>query len=429
MNSNSNITSDLPNTVAPARIRVLMLATYFPKPGRDTIGSWALDQAQSLVESGIDLKVVSLTPWLPRGVFRSDAGRAIADCPPEFQWGTVQTLYPRWPYYHMNPVRRWSYANPLPFLNAAFRVAKAGLLKVMEDFKPDIVFAHHSAVNGFVAARLKALTGVPFIVTDHSFEEIEACYKFPRRRAAYEYVAENASCMIGVCARMERQIAKLLPAARTRTVHNGFPDFPAGLLLNPRPAALQDKLVIFSAGMFYTRKNFPLLIDVFAKVSAVFPNAVLRIAGDGAEMDLVKNKVAEHKLQGKVELLGLIPRTRVLQEVAWSDVFALIGRDEPFGVVFLEALSAAVPIVCCSDCGITDIVSGGRDAMIVPPGDLAAAVESLCALLRDEALRKRIGAAGLELFRGSLRGSANAAAIGELIHEAIGKPVVSTIAA
>jgi glycosyltransferase involved in cell wall biosynthesis len=284
-------------------------------------------------------------------------------------------------------------------------------------------------VNGYVAARLKALTGVPFLVTDHSFEEIEACYRFPRRRATYEYVAENASYMIGVCARMERQIGALLPAARTRTVHNGFPDFQADLLLQPRPVKLREKLVVFSAGMFYTRKNFPLLIDVFAEVSAAVPNAILRIAGDGAEMELVKNKVAEHQLQGKVELLGLMPRTRVLQEVAWSDVFALIGRDEPFGVVFLEAMSAAVPIVCCSDCGITDIVTGGRDAMIVPPGNRAAAVESLSALLGDEALRKRIGAAGLELFRSRLRGSANAAAIGELIHAAIGKPAASDMAA
>jgi hypothetical protein len=65
--------------------------------------------------------------------------------------------------------------------------------------------------------------------------------------------------------------------------------------------------------------------------------------------------------------------------------------------------------------------------MIVPPGNLAAAIETLCNLLGDEALRKRIGAAGLELFRTRLRGSANSAAIGELIHEAIGNPVVSTI--
>jgi glycosyltransferase involved in cell wall biosynthesis len=77
-----------------------------------------------------------------------------------------------------------------------------------------------------------------------------------------------------------------------------------------------------------------------------------------------------------------------------ADIFALIGWREPFGVVYLEAMAAGVPVLACNDGGFADIVQDGVDAFLVPPRNVQAAAEKLRLLLGDPGLRKKIARAG-----------------------------------
>lgn len=63
-------------------MKVLMLATYFPKPLNPLMDTWALAQAQALKRQGLEIEVVSFTAWVPRLIARSSGARAYAECPP-----------------------------------------------------------------------------------------------------------------------------------------------------------------------------------------------------------------------------------------------------------------------------------------------------------------------------------------------------------
>src|SRR3954453_5226300 len=153
-------------------MRVLMLATYFPKPMNPIMGSWALSQAQALQRNGADVQVISFTSWVPRAVAKTRGSAAYATCPREYSWDGLHVSYPRWLVYPVGPFRRWTEQYPEAFLNPGWLSARPVLERRIRQFRPDVIYAHHTGVNGFLAERVYQAHGIPYVVTDHDFGEI-----------------------------------------------------------------------------------------------------------------------------------------------------------------------------------------------------------------------------------------------------------------
>lgn len=398
--------------------RVLFLATFFPRPLNMLLGPWALAQAQALRRRIPSLQVVSLTPWVPGFATRSAGARAYADCPASHRFGDLEVLYPRWLLYPIMPFKRWAYPDPHRQLQLGWRSAAGKLRTLIRQSRPDVLFAHHTAASGYVCRQLQLEFGIPYIVTDHDFDEVADCEKFPGRKALFAEVYRNASAVIAVSRRMETDMRRLFPDAPAQTVHNGTDPIPAAFFTQPRPAELIGKKIIFSAGMFYQRKGIPLLVEAFARIAARHSTALLRIAGDGVERPQIESAIRAAGLEQRVVLLGKVSHEVVLQEMVWADAFALIGWDEPFATVFIEAMSAGKPIVCANDGGITDVVRDGVHGLTVPPRQVDAAASALDVILADDAGRVRMGAAAKSLAEESLTWDANASAMVTLFRQA-----------
>jgi glycosyltransferase involved in cell wall biosynthesis len=400
-------------------LRVLMLATYFPKPLNPFMGNWALTQAQALQRNGIDLIVVSLTSPVPQFLAVTKGADAYAKCPLRYEWDGLTSLYPRWLYYQVGPARILNQHYPGVSGAIGWLTARRALLAAIRDFRPDLIYAHHTAVNGYLAVKLKRLTGLPFLVGDHDFDEIESCRSQPARRRVFEEVTRESAVMIAVSKRMEREMKDQFPHSRTCTIHGGTDPVPRAMSSKPRPAELRGKRIIFSCGAFYHRKGFPLLIEAFACIADKYPDAQLRIMGDGEERSIVEQRIRDHKLESRITLLGRAPLGENIQEMVWCDAFALIGWDEPLGTVYLEALSAGKPVICCSDCGITDAVEDGVHGLVVPPRDVTAAAAALDRLLGDTELRNQLGRSGLHLFETALSWDSHAQRMKKLFSQAL----------
>jgi glycosyltransferase involved in cell wall biosynthesis len=424
--------------------RVLFLATYFPKPGIDLMGVWALAQAHALGRAGSEVTVASLTPWLPRALGRLardapatqwwKAGLAHrlrragvwAAAPPTHRWGELRADYPRWLHYpQLEPLRRRAYRDPGAQLALAWRSARRALDRLVEETRPEVIFAHHTAINGYVALRLAERHGLPFVTADHDFGEVTDAERLPGRRRIFEAVAARAATMVAVAERMERDLRRLVPSARIVTVHNGADQPPARLWSVPRPRELDGRTVVFTASNFYVRKGIPGLVEAFARVAGRHPDAVLRIAGDGPDSDAVDAAVAAAGLGERIVRLGLLDHDAVLQELVWADVFALTGWDEPWGVIYTEAMAAGTPLVWSTGGGIDDVLEDGIHGRGVPPRNLAAAADALDELLGDGVARRTMGAAARELFEGRLTWDANASEMLRILGAATGRPLAA----
>jgi glycosyltransferase involved in cell wall biosynthesis len=406
-------------TASSQPLRVLMLASYFPKPLNPLMGNWALAQAQALRRNGVDLRVISCTSWVPRLMARSKGSRAYAYCPSETEWDGTPVSYPRWLFYPVGPFRNVNDKYPdLPGLVSWLSV-RTSIRNAVRAFRPKLIYAHHTGANGHLALRIHREFGLPYVITDHDFGELKMCETWPRRRRLFERVALDAAAMVSVARRMELQMKAMFPGATTLTVQNGTDPIPPSILSRARPEAFHGKTVVFSCGTFYRRKDFPALIEAFARICAKHPNAVLRIAGDGEDRALVHEAIRRHGLGERVTLLGFKSHDEVMQEMVWSDIFALIGWDEPFATVYVEAMAAGKPILCCSDGGITDVLHDGVHGLTVPPRDTAAAAAALDRLLGEPSLRLGLGRASKMLFDSTLHWDHHARRMIEIFRTAL----------
>jgi glycosyltransferase involved in cell wall biosynthesis len=228
----------------------------------------------------------------------------------------------------------------------------------------------------------------------------------------------GAYATVSVASRMENAVKRLFPSARTTTIHNGAPAIPRVIQDAVRPTRLEGKTVVFSAGMFYERKGFPILIEAFAKAFRGRKDVLLRIAGAGDKRRHLEQAIRDSGMNANIELLGLLGHAEVLQQMIWSDVFALVGWDEPFATVYSEACSAGLPLVMCNDGGFNDVFCSGKHGIAVPPRNVDATAQALVALVEDPERTKRMGNAARTLWAERLSWESNAKQIVTLLAEA-----------
>ena len=117
----------------------------------------------------------------------------------------------------------------------------------------------------------------------------------------------------------------------------------------------------------------------------------LLIAGDGPAEAEVQAGFASLP-SGTVRFLGRLDRPQLAALFAASDLYAWPAVKEAFGVAFMEAQSAGLPIVAGRDGGVAEVVGQGESGLLVPPRDAAAFADGVACLLRDDALRARLSA-------------------------------------
>jgi glycosyltransferase involved in cell wall biosynthesis len=136
----------------------------------------------------------------------------------------------------------------------------------------------------------------------------------------------------------------------------------------------QASRTVLAAGHLIHRKGFDLLIRAWNKIPAdVRDGWRLRIVGDGEEEQTLKALVATLPLAGTVDFPG---RSRnMAEEYRSAGLFVLSSRKEGFGMVFLEAMGFALPVVAF-DCenGPAEIVVNGKTGLLVPPEEIDSLV-------------------------------------------------------
>ncbi|HYY99695.1 MAG TPA: glycosyltransferase family 4 protein, partial [Pyrinomonadaceae bacterium] len=119
-----------------------------------------------------------------------------------------------------------------------------------------------------------------------------------------------------------------------------------------------------------------------------------RSGGYGARLERL---VAGLRLTESVRLVRRCDDVAPL--VASLDVLVSASRSEAFGMVMVEAAACGVPVVATATEGAREVVAEGSTGLITPIGDAGALASSVASLLRDERLRRSLGARAREAAR------------------------------
>lgn len=160
------------------------------------------------------------------------------------------------------------------------------------------------------------------------------------------------------------------------------------------PGREADPPAVLSVAHMYPRKNLPVLLRAYARLRADDVAFQGWIVGDGPCRRDWERLRDDLSLQGHVEFLGTVSRRELADRYRRCAVFCLPSRQEGFGIVFLEAMAHAKPIVAARAAAVPETVADGEVGILADPNDPDAFARGLAALLAARDLRQRMGEAG-----------------------------------
>jgi glycosyltransferase involved in cell wall biosynthesis len=261
------------------------------------------------------------------------------------------------------------------------------VLSYLVNHRPTILHTHlvHADAYGQTAG---TLAGVPIrLSTKHGFNEF--------REGRIFALGDRT---IGALA--HKQIAISRGLARYLSETEGFPepDFEIvhyGITASPPPEPYEGEAPKFLCiGRLIPIKGHVVLLRAFRKVLDARPDATLEIAGRGVLEHGLKDLSRELGLNGAVKFLGHVTPVQRAVEESLGVVVPSLG--EGFGMVALEAMERARPVIAASIGGLEDLVRDGETGLLVPPGDSDSLAEAMLTLAADPA---RAAAMGMEARR------------------------------
>ncbi len=161
-------------------------------------------------------------------------------------------------------------------------------------------------------------------------------------------------------------------------------------LLASHPDA-SPRFTVLYVGCLYRRKRVDVLLRAAAALRGAVPDLEVRIVGAGPHASPWRALARELDLGGVVSWLGGVSRSALAAEYNRADLFCLPSVQEGFGIVLLEAMAAAKPIVASRAAAIPEVAGHG---LLVEPGSPEALAAAIEALYRSPERRAAIAAEG-----------------------------------
>jgi len=336
-------------------MRVLFLSTSMGMGGAD---QQLLSAAQQLQMQGYPVLVVSLTPLGPMGVQARSLGI---------------------------PVESLEMRRGVPDPRGLVR-----LIRIARGWKPDIVHSHMVHAN-LMARVLRLFVKIPVLVsTIHNIHEGGRL-----RMAAYRLTNGLVDHMTIVSeAAADRFVGdRIVPRRLLRVIPNGidtdrFRAVPPGTRESIRMSlGIEHQFVWLAVGRFVLAKDYPNMLQAFARVHQQYPEAMLLLVGKGALQGETEALVQSLGLGDVVRFLGV--RQDVPELMSAADGYVMSSEFEGMPIVLLEAAAAGLPVVATAVGGNAEVVCHGESGFLVGARDHEALARVMLQVLAMSAAERR----------------------------------------
>jgi len=274
--------------------------------------------------------------------------------------------------------------------------------RFVRDARPDLVHVNGSQ-DHWVAALAWQLSGrdFPILRTRHNTYSV-------KRGAINRWL--NSHCtqhQIAVCEMVRESLAAhpAFEASRLTAIHNGVdtaryaPDPAMRATVRAEFGYGDDDIVFGIAARLVEAKGHTYLFEAVARIASEVPALRVLVLGQGALESKLKDQVGRLGLTSRVHFGGF--RSDMERCVHAFDVGVLPSIDcDTSSFSLKEQMSAGIPVITSDYGGLPEIVSDGREGLVVPNGAIAPLARALAEMALHPELRRRMGEAGRARVRG-----------------------------
>ncbi|QJR16534.1 glycosyltransferase [Usitatibacter palustris] len=276
------------------------------------------------------------------------------------------------------------------------------LHRAIRSREPDVIHFHVPNLGAFWAMMLPSARALPWVVHWHS-DVVPSRFKislriaYPFYRLFQRALLERVERIIVTSQTYLDASAPLQPwRAKVSVIPLGVdPErLPSVASADTEGLWKGEGLRIFALGRLTYYKGFETLVRAVLQQ----PGLQLALVGEGEERPNLERLLVDARDSESVRLLGETDDTTCQRLMASCDVFCLPSRErtEAFGIVLMEAMRYAKPVVvgAVPGSGMLWVARHGENGMHVPPGDVEAWRTTLTALAADPDALERMGRAG-----------------------------------
>lgn len=215
-----------------------------------------------------------------------------------------------------------------------------------------LLHAHKLSIEGLVAQRVsKALGRIPYICTIRGNTDQKYLRLKLEKRETYRQLVRGAALLFPVTPWIERYVDRTLGSHRVP--RQLLPTISQSTeLLPPRPGNGRLVTVFHLSG--WRLKGVPNLLCAVSRLRAAGTLVQLDIIGGGDDHHIraIQKQIKKHYLEEQVRLVGVIPHAEIQVRLNEYSGFVLPTLRETFGMVYVEALTAGLPILYSEKRGV-----------------------------------------------------------------------------
>lgn len=283
--------------------------------------------------------------------------------------------------------------------------------------KPDLWFTYHPYYKApdLIGPDLSRRFAIPYVTA-------EASYSARRDRSGWQDmqapVAEAVSlAAVNICltGRDRTGLTEAIPAARTARL---APFLDAAAFLDAAPSPDPARLVTVAMMRPGDKMDsYRMLAAALARLA--HRGWVLEIVGDGPCRAEVEALFAGFDA-GRILWRGELAQAEIARILSRGGSYLWPGCGEAYGLAYLEAQAAGLPVVAQAIAGVPEVVADGVTGFLTPAGDVGAYAEAVGRLLGDAPLRDRMGGAARRFVAGERSLDAASLRLAAILSEHVG---------
>jgi PEP-CTERM/exosortase A-associated glycosyltransferase len=302
-------------------------------------------------------------------------------------------------------------------LRAMRRVA-GRLTQVAGERRSQVLHAHSPVLNGFPALWVGRRLGIPVVYEIRAFWEDAAVDHGTHREGSARYriiraletlVMRRADAVGVISEGLAAEVLRRgIAADKIFHIPNGvdtevFRPMRRDSELEAR-WDLAGRTVIGFIGSFYRYEGLDLLVQAWAKIADDLPNAVLLLVGAGETVDSLRADAQRLGVEARIIFAGSVPHAMVTRCYSVCDVLVYPRKSMRLTELVtplkpLEAMAMGKAVIASNVGGLRELIHDHDTGLLFPAGDPDALAQVLREVVRDAALRAKLGAMGLTTVR------------------------------
>lgn len=322
-------------------MKILIIANGIPTTDYPLSGIFEYDQARALAALGVDVEYFSidLRSFLrlrPYGIFHGEKDG--------IKWHTISLPVGALPINIFCFIGKVT----LQYLfNKVFRTSK----------RPDIIHAHFTDM-GNIATSVSKRYGIPLVMTEHSSAINEKVIPSSLLKCA-KFAYTHSDKVIAVSTPLANKISKI-SGIKPVTIPNII---DCSVFACVKKELHEGFRIVSTAGLV-ERKRTRLILEALFELKSEFNDLYLDIIGDGPLRQELQDYVSKKDIIDKVHFWGTLKRCDMSSVYSKSDCFILTSEVETFGVVYVEAMAAGLPVIATRCGGPEDFVNKRNGILI-----------------------------------------------------------------